>query len=343
MEKHKPKLLIRGVNWLGDAIMSLPAIYEIKRLFPEYEISVYTPIHLKELYELLPFKINIISFEKPHSSLSYIKELKKIKEIKQKKFELCFIFPLSIHSTIIPFLSDIPVRVGYKRNFRQIFLTHPYEMKHNFKMEKHQSYYYLELIQQFTKKETKMATPQLKITDKQKTEILKKLEENGFKGGEIIGISPGAEYGPAKRWPLQNWHLLISYILQNTDYTIVITGTMKDKKSATFLKDKTKKRVIDFTGELSLKEFFALLSICSAFISNDSGAMHSASIAGTKAIGLFGSTSPIATAPIGKKKYIIYKNLECSPCFERKCKFGHYNCLKNITPKEVFETLSQII
>ena len=343
MKKNLPKVLIRSVNWLGDAVMSLPAIFEIKRLFPEYQLIMYTPSHLKDIYKFLPFETDIIEFEKPRNSKGYFQELSKIKYIKNSNFELSFIFPLSIHSALIPFLAGIPVRIGYKRNIRSIFLTHSFNQRSNFKTEKHQSFYYLDLVSQFTKKEAKFTIPQLNIPDAEKQNILKKLEEKGFKNTYIVGIAPGAEYGPAKRWPLKHWHLLISHILHNTNFTIVITGTIKEKNAATFLKGKEKNRIIDLTGELSLKEFLAFLSLCTAFISNDSGAMHAASICGAKTIGIFGSTSPAATSPIGKRKTIIYKNYECSPCFQRKCPFNHYKCLEEITPKEVFETLTNIL
>jgi heptosyltransferase-2 len=124
---------------------------------------------------------------------------------------------------------------------------------------------------------------------------------------------------------------------------VVITGMPSDKEAAQFLKDSTGDRVIDATGALSLREFFGLLSLCTAFVANDSGAMHAASAAGAPVVGIFGSTSPDATHPVSGMYKIVKRDISCSPCFERECRFGHYQCLTEIQPEDVFEAMREFL
>ena len=344
MEKsNSNKILIRGVNWLGDAVLTFPAIKAIAVSFPEYSIDVLTRQNLKGLYELCPRIENVFSIEKEKGLNKFIGEIKKSGEIKEKKYEMAFIFPSSFHSTLIPFAAGIPVRIGYKKNTRSYLLTHAYPIKGDYKSDIHQSHFYLNLVQYFTKKFFATDADFLKIPEGLKADVFKKLEDNGYLGGHIIGIAPGAEYGPAKRWPVSHWYELISQVLKETDHPVVITGSCEDTKAADFLKENSQGRVVDMTGKTTLQEFLAILSLCSVFVANDSGAMHAASAIGTPVVGIFGSTCPTATSPVMGRNKIIYKGLTCSPCFERECPKKNYECLSSIEPEEVFEALKEFL
>ena len=148
--KTSNKILIRGVNWLGDAVMSLPAIEAIRCAFPEYEIDVLTKDNLKDLYELYPHVSNVISIDSKKSFRSFYNELKTSFKIKKKSYELAFVFPSSFHSAVIPFLARIPVRIGYKLNARSFLLTNSYDVKADYKRDIHQSKFYMNLIYSFT-------------------------------------------------------------------------------------------------------------------------------------------------------------------------------------------------
>ena len=341
--RSTPKILIRGVNWLGDAVMSLPAIEAIHRAFPEYQIDVLTPGHLADLYALHPNIHEVISFIHKKSLKNLVSELRLSWSIRKKSYELCFIFPSSFHAALVPFGARIPVRIGYRKNGRSFLLTHAYEMAGDYRQKIHQSRFYLDMIEHFSRMTCACHKNRLSVPEELKIHVFRKLESQGFQGGKMIGLAPGAEYGPAKCWPLTSWHVLISAILRETDCSVVLTGTASDVEAAKFLKGETKKRIIDMTGQTSLQEFLALASLCAVFVANDSGAMHAAAAVGAPIVGIFGSTCPVATSPVSDRYILLYKDLSCSPCFERECPYKHYNCLNEIEPEEVMDALREFI
>jgi heptosyltransferase II len=343
MDNLSNRILVRGVNWLGDAVMSLPAVEAIRVSFPEYSISMLTYEKLEGLYEMLPAVDNIITIpDRKGGKKALYREFQLAKELRKEMFEMSFILPNSFHSAIIPYFARIPVRIGYGKSARAALLTHAYPVSGDYKKEIHQSRYYLEMVKNFVKRNLATKMPALSVPDALRAEMVETLIKMGVKSKNIIGISTGAEYGSAKRWPSANWYSLVSLILQETNCAVVVTGTGADTENALFLKDGYD-RIIDMTGKTSLRQLLALLSLCRVFVSNDSGAMHAASALGVPVIGIFGSTSPKATSPSSGKYKVLYKGLACSPCFKRECPLGHYDCLTGITPEEVFDAVMETV
>ena len=325
------KILVKGVNWVGDAIFITPALSALRSGFPEAKISLLVPEKVTEIYEGNPNIDELIVYGRRGG----LKEkIKRVRTLRAKKFDLGIIMQSSSYEPAILFyLARIPERVGYSHILRNFLLTKAVKRPEG---TQHEVNFFLGLIQalgtEITRREVFMAE------DGETKEWARNFLIKNDCGEDdlLIGIFPGAYFGPAKRWFLERYATLADSLIKSYRARVVLFGEKNDLPLIQKIIDKMTANPINAVGKTSLKQLRALIERCRLFITNDSGPLQIASTTKTPIVALFGSSDPEKTRPWGKEDCtIIYKKVSCSPCFRRKCK--KLTCFKEISVEDVLQ------
>ncbi|NGX55911.1 MAG: ADP-heptose--LPS heptosyltransferase 2 [Candidatus Anoxychlamydiales bacterium] len=333
MEKVYKNIIVRMPNWIGDFVMALPVLEDLKKKYPNSKITIMLKESLKDLVENISYIDEIYTFKKPKNKI-YPKNI--IKDLKEKKYDLGILLTNSISSAIWFYFAKVKNKIGY-RNYRSIFLNSPTRFSKN-RFSQHQIITYKELLKPLSINiSNTMPTLQAMETDKNK--IVGLLNSYGYqKNKKLIGINAFAAYGSAKCYPIDKYILLAKKLIEDKNNFVIFIGDKKNvNKDLEVLKNEN--QIINLIGKTSLKDLIALISIVDVFISNDSGPMHIASAFNKNLIALFGSTSDIITSPYSKNKIVINKRVKCSPCFKRKCPID-FKCMNEIKIEEIFKEIN---
>ncbi len=324
------KILLRSPNWIGDCVMSLPAVRALKVLMPEAEILIITKAHLSSIYKNIPEISEIIEIPQGKRSGTF---LSLIRILRSYRIREGILLTNSFRSALIMRLSGVRNLTGYSKDLRGLMLRK--KKKFNGKSI-HQIRSYNMLIELYLERKVGDFPNSLFFSEKEKESALNILKDNGFAGNnKLIGISPAAAYGPSKEWPVNNFAELIQTVSREVANTkFVIFGSVKDEEKIKRIIDSVSEKVIVITGSYSLREAITIISFCDVFVGNDSGLLHTADGAGVPSIGIFGPTSPGITSPPGDKTELIYKSVECSPCSFRVCPIDH-KCMNRISVSEI--------
>lgn len=316
------KILIREANWLGDAVMTIPALMAIHDHYPEAAMTVVAKESILPLFNLLPWEIEAIP----------LRTIKSWLRLREKKFDLAVIFPNSFRSALEVYFTGAPVRLGYGISGRSLFLTERVPLN---KDKFHQADYYYHLLPPLAIK-GKRPNPQLVVKEKDKELVSRWLKEKGLDiGRPLITISPGASYGEAKCWPEEKFALLARRLTDTGE--VVMVGTDRDVALIDRIVSLSRVRAFNLAGETSITMLASLFSISKFLVSNDNGSMHLAAALGVRGIGLFGPTDPFRTGPLGDKITILRDKVDCSPCKKRTC--HSKKCFEGITAERVYAAI----
>ena len=322
------KILIIAPAWIGDLVMSAVFIKALKTN-QNNSIDILVNSNLLSLANLIPGIRKIIPSETKHGRLSLLYRIKKGLSLRSEQYDECFILTNSYKSAIIPLIARIKKRISYLGELRYGLINVVKKpMDRNFGMVDR----YLNLIDQ---KQTDNSRPIFNIKTN-KEAMFKKFK---FEGKYIV-FCPDAEYGPAKRWPTNKWLNLAKELSQL--YKVIILGL--DISISEKFQPLESHKIINLIGKTNLVEVMEIIALSEGVISNDSGLMHVSASLDKKIIALYGSSSPTYTPPLisKEKRDIIYKNLDCSPCFKRVCPLGHTKCLNDIKVDEVKESVTKL-
>lgn len=329
------RVLIRSANWVGDAVMSLPAIASVRLTFPQAKICMLAKPWVAEIFQENPVVDQVFCYESPGIHQGLRGRWRLARELKKEGFELALLLPNSFEAALISFLAGIPRRAGYDTDGRGLLLTHPVRM--NGKIKKgHQVDYYLEMVGSLGFQHTERI-PSLKVSEERQKEasrMLKALDLEESQG--FVGISPGATYGPSKKWFPERYGELADRMVRNLGAQILIFGSEADKKVASQVRQNARVPLVDLTGMTTLAQAMALISRCRLFVTNDSGLMHVAAALRIPLIAIFGSTDPGKTGPLGEICRVVRKPLPCSPCLKADCP-EEMRCMNLISVDEVYD------
>ncbi len=383
-----PRILVRGTNWLGDAVMSTPALMRLREKFPDAQITLLTPEKLKDLWAGHPAVDEMISITPNESVFAVARKLRRVGSSRcddrtaqravPAQFDLALVLPNSPRSAIETWLAGVPQRIGYSRPWRNFFLTQTVAPRPG--AVRMQKLSVTEIIRRtgvapvsniIPGKSETGATPVLQPIAHQIHEYLHlaaalganpeplppqlfvSLDEIGaakkkFGLGKItqpiFGLNPGAEYGPAKRWPVERFIAAAKEIQNRTNCVWLILGGRGDVAIADQIESETQKlkfKIQNLVGQTSLRELMSLLKLCRVLLTNDSGPMHVAAALGTTVVVPFGSTSPELTGPglPGDPRHRLLKSdAPCSPCFLRECPID-FRCMNGISVERVVEAV----
>jgi len=338
------RILVRTPNWVGDAVMTLPALTALGELYDGASISILAKKTVIPIYEFHPVVSGIIKYSEDHQGLRGRFRLSK--KLRAGNFHLAVLFQNAFDAAFLSFISRIPARVGYGRDMRSGLLTEAVPFTAEVK-KLHHINYYLNIIKALGGPATATRPmPRLYAGADEVKKAKAVLTKAGLWGRDLIGTAPGASYGPAKMWPAEKFGEALLRLSEKLDAVPLIFGGPGDAEPAEQVFSYINKKIpeaLNLAGKTTLSECIALLKGLGLFITNDSGAMHMASALGVPTLAIFGSTDPVLTGPTGPNTEFIIKKRPCNPCFDRVCQYGHMDCMTAITVDEVCETALKLI
>lgn len=318
-------ILIRSTNWVGDAVMSLGALRTVRELYPAARISVLAKPGVADIFRGESGVDEVILYEKGHSYWRIASDLRR------RRFDCALLFQNAFEAAWITWLARIPNRIGYDRDGRGFLLTTAVPVPKRGEIPRHERFYYLELLRRAG------------LLGKLEWRGAIRLRERG-PAKRVIGVSPGAAYGTAKRWLPERFAEAAAQIAKARGCSVALFGS-KDEQE---LCEEVAARmgpglaVTNFAGKTSLGEFINLAAECDLFLTNDSGAMHIASALGVPTVAVFGATDDIATGPVGDHTRVVREPVECSPCLLRECPIDH-RCMTRVSTGAVVAAALELL
>jgi heptosyltransferase II len=340
------KILVRGTNWIGDAVMSVPALRELRRSFPDDSITLHTRSWADGLFRDCEFIDDLVTFD-PHKWRA--KDVyDNSRFLSADRYDLAILLPNSFESALTTFLSKVPRRIGYNKDLRGLLLTDPIAVP-EWKERQHEIYYYLELIGAVHKKvlgrDKIFVEPNItiEISDERKAAAIRLLTSHRVDPDKkLVILGPGSTNSRAKRWPAERFAQLANRLVVEADAQVIIIGSENEKDVANEVVAGAKVKITDLSGKTGLGDAAAILSVADLLISNDMGLAHVAPAVGTPTLTIFGPTDPITTRPFSPLADIIREDVDCSPCMLRDCPIDH-RCMTRIHPNEVFERAAEMM
>jgi heptosyltransferase-2 len=333
------KIVVRGTNWIGDSIMSIPALRALRQVFSDAEITLHTRSWAEDIFRDADFIDHLITYDRPQSSFAEVRSQARL--LREEKFDAAVVFPNSFASALTVRLARIPRRIGYSKESRRILLTDAIDIP-AWRSERHEAFYYLKLIEELESRVLGTTTASsvepsisISISDERKDAARKFLLDKGIDLNKpLVAFGPGSTNSMAKRWPAERYAELGDRLAE-TGANILLLGGTDDLDAGDTIAAKTHSKALNLIGKTSLGEATAILSICDLMISNDMGLAHLAPAVGASTIVLFGPTNPVTTRPFSDLAEVIRVDVECSPCMLRECPIDH-RCMTRITVDRVF-------
>ena len=329
IQKH---YLVIGPSWIGDMVMAQSLFITLKQLYPDCLIDVVAPEWSFPILKRMPEVDVAMSADVEHGEFSFFKRRRFGAGLRQRNYTDAIIIPRSWKSAIIPFFAGIPIRTGYRGEMRYGLLNDIRVLDKKVLKQTVQRYVAL-AYPNHQDKAPETPFPRLQV-DQMKQDGL--LQQFGLKLDKpVVCIMPGAEYGLAKQWPIAYYADLAQSLIAK-GWQVWILGSAKDKNIADTITGE-RDGIYNLCGKTLLQDTVDLLACAESVVSNDSGLMHVAAAVGVKVNVIYGSSTPEYTPPLAseEKMNVFYLKLDCSPCFQRECRFGHYDCLNGILPNTV--------
>ena len=330
---------MRATNWVGDAVMSIPALRALRGRFPDAEIFILARPWVADLYRREPFCNRLIAF----TARGLASKWRAARELRPLGFDCAILFQNAFEAAAIAFVAGIPERIGYARDGRSPLLTCAVPTPRAHEIPRHERYYYLELLHR------------ARILDKVPDSDLIRLDgataarEAGVQrfrqaalGDIVIGVSPGAAYGSAKRWLPERFAEAANRVARELGASVAVFGSKDERELCASVTAAVAAPSRNFAGETSLAEFIELAAACRVYLTNDSGAMHIASALGVPTIAVFGATDDAATGPTGPLARVVREPVECSPCLKRECPIDH-RCMTRVEAARVAEAALDLL
>jgi len=327
------RILIRAVNWIGDAIMTTPAIGAIRELFPQAEITLLANPLVGQLFSPHPWVDRVITFDRNGMHRGVTGRFRLAVELKKQAFDAAIILPNSFDSALVPWLARIPIRFGKSSDGRGLTLTGRYSPDTTPPLC-HEVEYYLNLVRHFG---IPVRSNRLRLftTEEEGYIAERRLAEAGIGSKDfVLGINPGAAFGSAKRWYPERFAEVASRLAVEWNAKIVVFGGPKETDIAVEIYRHLDGNCLNLAGQTSVRELMALIKRCNFVISNDSGPMHIAAAFARPLVAIFGSTDHATTSPYAENTVIVRKNVDCAPCKLRECPIDH-RCMTRVTTDAV--------
>lgn len=333
MQKGSEKILVAGPAWVGDMVMAQSLFITLKQRNHPVEIDVLAPVWSNPILARMPEVSNTINLPVSHGELGLLERYKLGKSLRIKQYDQAIITPRSFKSALVPFFAEAKKRTGYRGEMRYGILNDIRSLDKTVLQQTVQRYVALA-------EENDVATaptipfPKLTVDENNLQRLLVKHKLN--LDNPVVALLPGAEYGEAKRWPIK-YYAELANKLEQQGFQVWIIGSEKDNAAAVQVAKENS--AVNLCGLTALEDSIDLLSVCKSAVSNDSGLMHVAAAVNISLVAIYGSSTPAYTPALTNKAKIQYLALECSPCFKRECPLQHTNCLYDIKPEMIIESV----
>jgi len=331
------RVVVRATNWLGDAVMSLPAIRAIRGAFPGAHLAVLARSWVADLYA----RERCIDQIVPYPAKTFSERRALARTLRTAHYDAAILLPNSFDSALTMWMARIPERIGYSRDARGILLTRSIPVPEPGDIPRHERFYYLELLRRAGIMEKFPPTEPIELDGipAAREAGVAKLAALGI-AQPVIGISPGAAYGNAKRWLPERFAEAAARIASEHGATALVFGAAAERALCQQIGEAIP-HARNLAGETTLRDFIDLAAACSLFLTNDSGAMHIASALAVPAVAVFGATDDATTGPSGRHWRILREHAECSPCLLRDCPIDH-RCMTRVTTNSVVTAALQL-
>ena len=340
------KILIRGTNWVGDAVMSLPAIRAVNARFPQAEITVLARPWVADLYARETAVHRLIPYTAAPGWHGLGDKLRTAQTLRRERFDCAILLQNAFEAAAVAWLARIPRRIGYDRDGRGALLTARVPVPRPGEIPRHERFYYLEMLRRagLIDDLPESNAVHLEGADAARREGTRRFDERNI-AGRVIGVSPGAAYGTAKRWLPERFAEAAIHVARLEAASAVVFGSRGERELCEIVaQDISRGGVVarNLAGETTLGEFIELAAACRVFLTNDSGAMHIASALGVPTVAVFGATDDITTGPTGPLARIVREPVECSPCLLRECPIDH-RCMTRVPAARVAEVALELL
>ena len=326
------KILVVAPSWIGDTILAQPLLALLKRNSPGARIEVLAPDWSAPLLARMAEVDAVIINPFVHGEFNFGARRALGRRLARADFSAAFVLPNSWKSALVPFFARIPRRIGYQGESRYLLLNE----RHRLDVASHP-----QLVQRYAALDgplpATLPLPHLNSTGEQQRTARSALDLP-LDAAPVI-LCPGAEYGPAKRWPAQHFAAL-ARLVATPQNPVWLIGSAKDAAIGDEIAAAAEGAALNLCGRSTLEQAIDLIASARCVVSNDSGLMHVAAALERPLVALYGSSSPAYTPPLSAQAKIISRNLPCSPCFKRECPLGHFDCMNGITPQQVATTIT---
>jgi heptosyltransferase-2 len=340
-KKDVRRILVRVTNWVGDAVMNIPALEAIKENFPASTITILAKPWVVPLFDNHPAVDHIFAFKKTGALGKDFREIiRVVRCIRRERFDLAILFQNAFEAALLARLGGVRFRLGYNTDARGFLLSHSV-IRNDAVLNVHQVEYYLSILRaaglEATSKE-----PALFTSREDRIKAMDLLRSTGFSDSDfLLGISPGAIFGGAKRWPSDRFARIGDWAVERWGAKVLVLGSRKERDICAGVSRLMTQGSMDLCGRTSLGETLALISRCRFFLTNDSGLMHVAAAFKVPTVAVFGPTDPVATGPLGMTSRIVRHDIACAPCMKPECPTDH-RCMESIGPEEVWEGMKRL-
>ena len=333
------RVVVRGTNWVGDAVMTVPALRQLRRLLPVAHITLATRPWAKELFADADFLDDLLIYDR-RGPWSVVKQTA---EWRRGNFDLAVLFPNAFEAALIPALARVPYRFGYATDGRTKLLTNPLPVP-EWRSSKHEVFYYLNIVAEIERTLVgaehvidRVPDAALHIPEAHQSEALALLRANGLRDGRaVVAICPGSINSRAKRWPAERYAAVADSLINELDAEVLLVGSSDELEVSLEVSRQMRTRPILMTGKTSLSQLAAILSLVDLLVTNDTGPAHIASALGRPTLVIFGPTNPLTTRPFSSVAEIVRHPPDCAPCMLRDCPIDH-RCMTAISPQDIFE------
>ena len=341
---HDPpaSLLVRATNWLGDAVMTTPALAAVREGFPDARIVLLARPLVAELFRHHPDVDEVMVYERPGRHEGALGRLRLAGELRRRRFDGALLLQNAFDAALIAFLGRIPERAGYPTDGRRILLTLPVPLTPGI-LERHEVEYYLCLLEGLGIPRPVPAALKLGVTKQEREAMAARLAPLGIgRGAPIVAINPGATYGSAKRWYPDRFAAVADVLSAEWGAAVVVIGSTEEAPLAGEIEAAMRNPPVNLAGKTTVREMMALLSLSSFLVTNDSGPMHIGAALGVPLVAIFGPTDWRRTSPWSDAAKVVRVEIDCSPCRRRVCDRGH-ECMLGVTPGMVVDAAKALL
>jgi heptosyltransferase II len=342
------RILIRATNWVGDAIMAMPALRAVRGRFPEAQIAIVARPYVADIYRGQSVANELITYDVAGAHAGWRGRERMAAELREGKYDVALLLQNAFEAAWLAWRAKVPRRIGYARDGRSVLLTDAVRVPRAGEIPAHEKFYYLELLRRvgWLAELPDDKVIQLTVSEERQTAAEQKLQAAGSRGKAArIAVGAGASYGLAKCWPPERFaealNQLQSESAEKGEYEVILFGTAGETAVTEAIAAKLQKKPISLAGQTTIAELPALLSRCQIFLGNDSGAMHVAASVGLPVVAVFGPTDPFGTAPVTPRCRIVQEKPYCSPCFLRQCPTDH-RCMTAVSAEAVLKALESV-
>lgn len=338
------KILVRVPNWIGDAVLCLPALRALREALPRAQIVLLARPWVRDIFASSEPSCPLIRYDAQGPHRGIFGRWRLASELRPERFDAAILFQNAFDAALLATLAGIPIRAGYARHGRRILLTHPVAVPLKGEIPPHESHYYLELLRRLgliegycEAQEISLAQPERTTEARQQLEQRIAATAGSIRNGQpLVGLSPGATFGTAKRWTAERFAELASRLHHELGATCIFFGSPQESELAESLLARAGKGAVSLTGKTSLAEFLQLVPGCDLYVTNDTGTMHVAAALGVRTLAIFGPTDEQATRPLGSRIQLLVGTADCRPCLLRHCPIDH-RCMTSVSVDMVFQ------